>query len=252
MVFIARRFLLILLITLPFAVQADTLGFKLGAYAWQQDFDGDVRSSDDRADTLDINDDLGVDDDSNNIFLAVLEHPIPILPNIQLQQTQLETSGSQQLDRSISFDDETFSSGSKVNSDIDLSHIDATLYYELLDNWISLDLGITVRTFSGEVKLAASDGSERSVEDLDGSIPMLYVAAKFDLPLTGLYIGGNASGISSGDSKIADYQINLGYEMDFGLGIEGGYRSFSIDHDDGDEHADITVDGAYLGLFYHF
>lgn len=60
---------------------ADTVGLRLGAYRWQPDFDGDVRAD---GETVDINRDLGLDDDDSNVFFVAIEHPVPLLPNVML------------------------------------------------------------------------------------------------------------------------------------------------------------------------
>ena len=228
---------------------ADVLGFEVGGYVWQQDYEGDIQ---DGSSVVDLDTDLALDDDNNNVFYIALEHPIPLLPNIRLQQTEIKFDGESTLSRNIDFDGQTFNINADVVSDLDLSHTDATLYYEILDNWVSLDLGLTVRKFDGSAEIALADGSQVAREVLDDAVPMLYLGAKFELPLTGLYAGANANAISAGDSTITDYQIKLGYETDFGLGIEAGVRRFDLDYEDDDEEADVVIDGSYIGVFYHF
>lgn len=235
---------------LPLAASADALGFRVGAYRWMQAFDGTVEYGPDK---IDIEDTLGLDDDDNNVYFFALEHPIPILPNVMLSRTEIDVSATNDISETFTFNDETFVASDTVRTEADLSHTDLTLYYEILDNWVSLDIGLTVRAFDGGITLRST--TESADLDLDGAIPLLYAAVKFDLPLTGLYAGGDINAISYNDSAVTDYKINLGYEMSFGLGVEAGFRSFHIDYedeDDSDEKADITIDGAYLGVFYHF
>ena len=66
---------------------SDTLGFRLDAYSWSQEYEGTVQSG---PDVFDINADLGLDDQSQNSFGLALEHPIPVLPNIALRRTEME------------------------------------------------------------------------------------------------------------------------------------------------------------------
>jgi outer membrane protein len=99
--------------------------------------------------------------------------------------------------------------------------------------------------FDGEVRLAAA-GRDGSIE-LDAPVPMGYINARFDLPLTGLYASALANVISYGDNKITDISLGLGYE--FGVvGLELGYRNFDVDLEDDDEEASVTVDGYFLGV----
>ncbi len=230
--------------------QADTLGFRIGAYNWAQEYSGDIQSSVSAIDEVDINDDLGLDDESGNTFYIALEHPIPLIPNIRLQQTELEVEESSSPTKTFSFEGQTYNITDQITTTSDLSHTDATLYYELLDNWISIDFGLTIRQFNEGIKLSSTTST--SELDIDATIPMLYVGAKAELPLTGLYVGAEVNGISIGDASLMDYKAGLGYETSIGLGIEAGLRSFEIDYDDDDEQANLTIDGAFVGVFYHF
>lgn len=233
---------------LSLSTAADTLGFEVGAYQWQQNYDGTVRSG---ITDVDVENDLGLDDESNLSYYAVLEHPVPMLPNIKLQHTELDISETATLSRTIDFEGNLYPITATVNTDSDLSHTDVTLYYELLDNWVELDLGLTARTFGDSVKLSSpTTGTEGEVE-LDETIPLLYAAARFELPM-GFYLGADINGLSYDDYQLLDYRVHARWQADFGLGVELGWRSLDIDYEDGDEDADLTIDGAYLGAFYHF
>lgn len=229
---------------------ADTLGFRVGGYSWTQEYSGDIQTDGLFDTSIDLNDDLGFDDDSGTVLYVALEHPVPLLPNILIQQTEMEIQESTTLSREIVFDGTTYSVSEAIDSDSDLSHTDATLYYEILDNWVNLDIGLTIRQFDGGISLESA--TEFEEEELEEVIPMLYLAARFDLPLTGLYVGASANGISAGDATITDVVVNIGYESSFGLGIEAGLRDFAIDYDDDGDEGDVSVDGAYIGAFYHF
>lgn len=234
---------------LPIMSQADTLGVWVGANGWQQNYDGEVQSG---QSNIDIEDELGLDDETNYNYYFALEHPIPIIPNILIQHTELDISASNMLTRNIDFEGITYPIGTTIKTNSDLTHTDATLYYEVLDNWVSLDLGLTARAFEEGVAISEPTAGESEL-DIDDVIPLLYVAIKFELPLTGLYIRGDANGISYDDDTLIDYKLSIGYETGLGLGLELGYRSFDLDYEDDDnETADVTVDGGYAGIFFHF
>ncbi|MGK0442807.1 MAG: outer membrane protein [Pseudohongiellaceae bacterium] len=229
------------------AAHADTLGFVVGANVWQQSFSGDVQSGS-SGDIVDINDTLGFDDETASNFYVAFEHPVPLIPNVRLARTELEVAGNE----TANFEFDGINYSGKIDSTLDLSHTDATLYYEILDNWVSIDIGITVRSFDEGFTVTEETTGDTSEIDIDGAIPMLYVGAKFELPLSGLYISVSGNGIGYDDASIIDYQAGIGYESDSGFGIEAGLRSFEIEYDDDDEEADLTVDGLYAGVFYHF
>lgn len=229
--------------------QADAIGVRFGAYAWQPDYDGTVKSG---GEQVDVNNDLGLDDDDASVFFIAIEHPVPLLPNVLIQRTQLDTKATQRLTRTFTFDDVTYTASDTVKTDLDLSHTDATFYYEILDNWAELDIGLTVRAFDDGVKLTATNAAKTSSADIDTVLPMLYVAAKFNLPLTGVYVAVNGNGVGYSGDTLLDYRAALGYESPIGLGAEVGVRNFDLNYEDGDDEADVTVRGGYASVFYHF
>jgi len=229
-------------------VQADILRVEVGVNAWQQDYEGRVQ---DGADSLSLQGTLGYGDDNGANAYFVLEHPVPLLPNIRLQRAELESAAVKALGASVEFDGEVYQVGSDVSSALDLSHTDATLYYEVLDNVVSLDLGLTVRKFDGGIRLSAAGVS--SGEDLDDVVPLAYVGARIDLPFTGLYAAADVNALSAGDVSLVDYEASLGLELNMGLGLKLGYRSFDLDYeDDADEKADVQVSGLFVGAFLSF
>ena len=126
------------------------------------------------------------------------------------------------------------------------------LYYELLDNWINLDLGLDLKIFDGKVTVSDQDTSASTI-DIDETIPMLYLSARFDLPATGFYIGANIQQLSLDDSSAEDSTLMVGYESKSGLGIEGGIKSFNIELDDVNNlNTNLEYDGLYFNGYIHF
>lgn len=228
--------------------QADILRVEVGVNAWQQDYDGRIQ---DGADSISLQQTLGYGDDNGANIYVVLEHPVPLLPNVRLQRTELDSSAVKTLNVPVEFDDEIYLVDSSVSSSLDLSHTDATLYYEVLDNVVSLDLGMTVRKFDGGIRLSTADTA--SGEDLDEVVPLVYVGARVDLPFTGFYAAADVNALSVGDVSLVDYEASLGMELGMGLGLKLGYRSFDLDYeDDPDEKADVQVSGLFVGAFLSF
>ena len=231
----------------PGLAMADTVGWRMGANAWQQNYDGEVQ---DGPSKLDLEDDLGFDDDNGYNLYIQLEHPIPVLPNLMLQRTQVDADATGDVVNVI-FDGNVYNG--EVRTTLDLTHTDATFYYELLDNWVNLDVGVTGRVFDEGVEVTDVATGTKGSLDIDYVIPLLYVSARLDLPLTGLSIGAEAQGVEYDGDSLYDIKANIAYEFAFGLGIEGGYRTFELDYDeDDDEFADVTIDGVYGGFYWDF
>ncbi len=234
-----------LALALPFSAQADIIGVTAGAYSWNQDWSGDLRGDETGDDKIDLEDDLGFDDERANSIYVALEHPIPLLPNIRLASTEMEIKETSTVTRTFNYDNQTYTAGDQVTSDFDLSHIDATFYYEILDNIVSLDVGLTARMFDGDATLSSSNKTGTS--DIDFTIPLLFVGARVDLPLTGLYATGEIHGLKIDDDSIIDTKLGIGYEVGI-FAVEAGLRSFEIDAEDDDAEFNMTVEGAFLGI----
>lgn len=234
------------------SVSADTIGFTIGAAMWNHAPNGDMAYSESGAATeIDLEKTLDLSTETEGFFWLAIEHPVPLLPNVRLQRSSINSEGSNSINQSVKFGDTTYNIGDQLDSDISLDQTDVTLYYEVLDNVFSLDLGMNVKVINADLKISSSAVKEKA--SLDIYIPMLYAAVRFDLPLTGAYLGGSGSLIGYSGSSYSDYLLNVGYESSLGLGIEGGYRTQRIELDEVEDiSADFQFSGAYLGMFYHF
>jgi outer membrane protein len=229
----------------PLAAADSILGVYAGAGQWQADYSGDAGDP-----SIDVNE-LGLSEEDNNFYYIALEHPVPIIPNIKLQKMDISSEQTAVIDQTFTIDGTTFTAGTEVATDFDLSHMDIVLYYELLDNWVNLDVGLNIRKFDGHV-VAVSEFETESV-DLDEAIPLIYAKAQFDLPLTGFSVGLEGNVISYDDNRLTDYSAKLHYMFDsvLDLGLEIGYREMSLEVDD-DVEADMQLKGPYAALLFHF
>ena len=224
--------------------QAEFIGLNLSASHWASATSSSFGSTD--SDSIDLIDDLDVDNPSQSSMTLILEHPISALPNIRYQGSQLDSE--------LGINGAAFNPGNRGSSTFDLSQDDIVLYAQLLDNWVNLDLGVDVKRLDGEVSYSGTSGNTVSVDE---TIPLLYLSARFDLPLEGLYVGAdiNADVINLGlsESSAQDSTIMMGYKSGNGLGIEGGYRYFSLDLDNADApDTDLEYDAIYLNGYFNF
>ncbi len=231
----------------PMASADTLLGIYAGAGQWQSDYSGDIGEGGNNV-TLD---ELGFTDSDNNFFYVALEHPVPLLPNARIQHMDLSSQQSGTISRDFTLDGETFTASEQVDSDLDLTHTDFVLYYEFLDNWVTLDLGLNVRKFDGYVT-AESENRSQSVT-IDEAIPMLYGKVQFDLPLTGWAVGVEGSGISYDDNTLTDLSAKVSYmfESVVDLGLELGYRQMNLELNE-DVTADVELKGPYAAVVFHF
>lgn len=250
----SMRLLLILsglIVSLP--SQADTLlGIYAGYHFWDSQFDGNFNTV--NQSQIDIENELGFDSDSANSIYIALEHPIPFLPNIKLSRTSIDVTATSNLTQSITFQNEPFAANATISSQIDLSFNDATFYYEILDNWVSLDLGLSIRQFDGI--FAITSGAQSANASFDEAIPMLYAAAQFDLPFTGFYGRVSGNGLAIDDHSHTDITAVVGYEAPLRWGAELGYRNMTLKFDELSANnlavnSDLTIGGIFMGLTLH-
>lgn len=230
--------------------QADTVfGIYAGAGTWQQEFGGDITSG---PTAVDIENDLGLDDDTNNVFYVALEHPIPVLPNIRAQHFTMEVDGQNVLSRTIEFNGNTYTLSDTVSTLVDITQTDAVFYYEVLDNVVSLDLGIAVSLIEGE--LSVSNSVESANAEFDEVVPLAYARVLADLPLTGLWVSAEGQGMSYEGNSLIEANAHIGYESPVGLGVEVGYRSVQLELDSFEDvqSAEIDVSGPYAAVNFHF
>lgn len=240
------------LLAVPMAASADVVGFDFGVYGWQASPEGYIQDEDVAGNNrADLEQDLGLDKDETGVVVwAALEHPVPVLPNLKLQYTPLEFEGVGTPSRSFTFDGQTFNVSDRVVSDIDLTQLDVVLYYEVLDNTLSLDLGLNFKVLNGEV-LIVSDSGERYQEDLTGAVPMLYMNAAVELPAN-LSLGLEASGIGYSGNRYTDIKAALAWQVAM-VSVEAGYRVQQLVLDDlGGVSADFEIAGPYAGAALKF
>ncbi|WP_148862540.1 TIGR04219 family outer membrane beta-barrel protein [Marinobacter fonticola] len=228
------------------ATVADVLGLGANVSYWDSDLTGTASQG---SDSVDVDNDLNLDSDSNANLTAIFEHPIPLIPNVRLNYTAIEQSGRGELSLS-GYDG--IPAGADVRSELDLDQLDLTLYYELLDNWVNLDAGLTARKMDGKLTIRdITDIATVSKTEVDAVIPMLYAAARFDLPLTGLSVGVEGNGISYGGDSIIDGAGYAQYDISL-LRLRAGYRQMNIDYEDGDETLDIELGGPFISAGVDF
>ena len=203
------------------AAQADVLGLtaEVGQFSPDASFDGRIDNTTSNVD---------FDGEDNTYYGIAFEHPVPLIPNVRLQDSTLE--------------------GYSADADIKIDSTDYTLYYEILDGlaWLDLDVGISLRDLDIDARVGNSTASESAV------IPTGYLSAYFTIPTLPLQIGGEIKTLEIGDSSINDTTFKIKYQSPFVVGVEGGYRTANFDIDEGSIDSEIEFDGFFIGVFADF
>lgn len=169
-----------------------------------------------------------------------LEHPVPLIPNVRLRHTSLNADGKQ-----------------PVTHTLNASSTDAIAYYEILDNVVSLDLGLGAKRISGDIK----HGNVKQYA-LDDTLGMAYASVGGKLPLTGLSAKAELAIAKGKNSSATDAQAELKYDFVdkawVDIGAKVGYRALNLDYNKAATPTGATVpyqvdfQGPYVGLELHF
>jgi outer membrane protein len=237
------------------SVQADTLlGLYISGQVWANTASGSFGEDGDVQSTFDF------DDEYQGSFSVAFEHPIPLIPNIKIASTTLDTVGDTMINNSFSFGGETYNTDTQLDTTLDVSYIDYTLYYEVLDNdLVTLDFGLTARDFESYINVVGDIEGTTTSADLSASgyIPMFYLSTIVGLPFTGFNLFAEGNFVSYDSHAIYDVQAGVSYELLDNLAVDVdltlGYRRVKLELDDLDDfYSDLTFDGAFAGVIVHF
>lgn len=182
------------------AVQADVIGLRLGL------------------DYLDLNPELQVGDSGfmtpfvqderrHEVLTGRFEHPLPLVPEVALRYQSHYLQGQQWLTKPAQLGGRFFAASQSVAQQTQLTQLDLTAYYEILDNpLISVDAGMTVRQLRADTSWQTS--SQQAQAELAVLSPMLYLDSQFAIwgTDTFLYCGGHYT----------RYQGDLSYDWQIG------------------------------------
>lgn len=236
-----------LLAAMPVMATADVISFAVGGGVWNETPEGNIiQPSNAPTPVVDVKNNLFWTEESQGYLFATLEHPVPILPNVRLTYTSLDHAGSGTT--SFDFDGVTYSGN--VANDFTIEQTDLLLYYEVLDNVVSLDLGLNVRLL--DISFTINDGTNNTSESVSAPVPMIYgmVGAS---PWPGVLLSAEANYMTLSGSTVSDFNAKISYTTDFFVGFEAGYRTETIELEDVDNtDANLDFKGPFIGAYVKF
>lgn len=230
------------------SAQADFIGGSVEASYWYAGLGGDAVFGNT---PTNVDDDLDLGKNSFFELAATVEHPVPFLPNVRLKYSDLDQTESGNISSDFGSGSNQVTAGD-VKTNLDLSNVGLVLYYEILDNWISADIGLDVRKFDGQLQIKNPSENTEFQADIDDFLPLGYVSAEFAMPFTDMSVGAEISAISYSGNSIHDAKIRLrqGFSLAF---LEIGYRQMGIKLEDlGDADIDVDFSGVYLSTGLDF
>ncbi|MDC8832319.1 TIGR04219 family outer membrane beta-barrel protein [Alteromonas gilva] len=232
---------------------ADTLlGIYAGAQGWNTSAAGGF------SETSTGNAAFNLDTQTNTSLYVALEHMVPLVPNVKVNYTTLDSDGVTDLNAAFEFDGNVYSENTALLSNVDMDSTDLILYYELFDNDLfSFDLGINGKYIEGTFFVEDTETGTNGAATFKGIIPMAYSRIMFSFPFTGLSAYAEGSYLSFDDHKVQDLQAAVTYSfiesLALDMTLQVGYRDVTIDIEDLDDiYADLSYDGVFAGLEIHF
>lgn len=132
-------------------------------------------------------------------FLNIkVEHPVPLIPNFRFYLDSFDYSTNFE---NANVDSIDFSSKEQVG----------TLYYEILDNYVSVDVGLSIRKINTELSFAGGPLSKS--DDFSVVLPTVYASAEFAIPTTSFTLGAEYEGLSFDDNDYRLMRAYVAYEL---------------------------------------
>jgi len=247
-----KKYILFLLLTLQ-ALMADTIGAEVSLGMYRHSPSGYASYTppgESQGTSANLEDTLHWRSNEDIFFKAYLEHPLPFIPNLKLGHTKLGYEGTNTVSLFSWGDIGTYSG--EIDSTLGLNITDATLYYELLDNWVEIDAGLTIRYASGSIDVTTP--LQKESVDFSTWIPMVYAKMRFNIPATDASLQLEANAISYDGTTFYDYELSARYTFTMGVGLEAGYKAFHLDSDDltAGLKTDMDFSGPFAALVWDF
>ena len=203
--------------------------------------------------TIDIEDDLDLDDSENiTAELAVS------LGDFKLTAGYLPLSfeGNTLLSRSIIFSGDLFPVGTRVESEVEVDILDIGLTWYILnfdDTPTRFQLGVELAAKITDAEAQLSDLTLGITESISETLPFPTVGVRGRVAFSDLVgINGRVGYIGYDDNHFLDADIQLEVSPIPMLGVYGGYRVLDIEIDESDFFLDSDFSGFYGGAFFRF
>lgn len=161
-----------------------------------------------------------------------LEHPVPVLPNLRIDMTPENSfSGS---------------NGLAGTNTVTFNEIDVTPYYEVLDNIVDIDIGVTLKVLDGKIEGAVN-------QSFSEVIPMGYLGAGLMFPGIPLRFAGSIKYVGFDGDSFSDMRIKAMWNIAGGVSAQAGYREESLKIKDRfGMNADASFRGPFFGVNFTF
>lgn len=237
---------------MPMAAEAYI--FDVSAGFWTPEPTGGIAYSiNGMSDSIDLAADLGFEEESLAQIRAKFDLP---LLNVAVMATPLKYEGTGTMTQNVPFGGSNFLLDEPVTSSLDLNHTDVTLFWAVPGlslatlNTVNVEFGLNARMLSVDTSIAgAITGTE--VKSESATIPMLYLGVQLT-PIDSLSLDVEYRGVSAGDNKYTDMMAKLKWSPLPMFYLSGGYRTATLELDEGGLMSDVEFKGPFAELGLKF
>lgn len=202
-------------------------------------------------DQVDLRNDLGLDKDNPafaGLTLGAGAH------QLSFRYTPYRFSGDSTPSKTFTFDGASFAVSDRLHTDLNLKAYSLDYRYRLFRTpVVQVGVGAGVTVLNGTVDITSQSTLNNTHQTFTAPIPTLGLSASAGLPLTGLSVGGDVSGISmGGNNHYVDAQAAVAFSPLPLAGIKVGYNYRELRVDANNTLGNIKLSGPYAALFAGF
>ncbi|MBE9527898.1 MAG: hypothetical protein IME99_01520 [Proteobacteria bacterium] len=213
---------------------------------WFSTLDSNVKATGGGVGTdIDLVNTLGMDEKSNffdgRVVLELGGH------SLRYGYVPLSWKGTGSDSLAIVFNGQTYTANVAIDSELTLDYHRLAYQYNFIDT-LDNHLGVIaeLKYFNIDAKLESAVRDETI--SFGAPVPTVGLSAQVAIPFL-IKLNGEATGISLGDKAyMYDAEISLSYKPLPFFDLAGGYRVFKLHVEDGNDEADIEVNGPFIML----
>jgi len=218
---------------------------------WMPDFDSDIRVEESDIGTqFDVKDDLGIDDE-NFPDARVIWNTGPN-SKLRIGYTQISYEGSQNVSRTVEFKGKSYTGGTLVNSEMDVSYMRVGWVWQFInmfDDRFKLGPVIEVKGVMADVSLEAPNLTPvvSEEESFIGGLPTAGLAFDF-APIEQLNLFCEAGALYAGEyGHFVDAEAGLEIRPIKNISLVGGYRIMDLKVEYEPDYVKIRLTGPFAG-----
>jgi hypothetical protein len=200
--------------------------------------------------TIDVVRDLGVQDKST--FEVRLNVQFGLGHKIRLGYTNLDYDGDKVITREIIFGDTTYSRATRLVSSLKGGYYAGDYELDFVKGsggYVGAVLGAKV--FDVDAVLVAPNTGSRDAQSVRVPVPIVGVVGQGYYGRFGA--GAELTGFSIGSTaNFVELYLNSHFALANQIGVEAGYRYFSVHGEHSDDKLDLRLGGLYFGVEINF